>query len=124
MFITYAGGYSRLPLPAQPDVLGQAEADLASGVIDEAGYQAAADDYVREILDEMAIVQLAIVGDGGARARDRVLPWIRGLDGLAPGDVTTLPDGEPATRPVVTGDVRWPEPFSVRDWTFADQASE
>jgi 5-methyltetrahydropteroyltriglutamate--homocysteine methyltransferase len=124
MFATFAGGYSRKPLPAQPDLLGQAERDLRDGRIGEPGYRAVADDLVREILAEMAVVELAIVGDGGVRARDRVLPWIEGLEGLSAGGDTTLPDGEPASRPVVNGPVRWTRPVLVRDWQFAEGESD
>src|SRR3954468_868795 len=124
MFATFAGGYSRKPLPAQPDRLGQAEADLRAGRIDEAAYRAVADAFVEEVLDEMAVVTLGIVGDGGVRAADRSLPWIRGLDGLEAGERVVLPGGEVATHPVATGDVRWQQPVLVRDWTFASQASE
>ena len=120
MFATFAGGYSRKPLPAQPDLLGDAELALRAGRVDDAGFEAVADDYVREILAEMAVVELAIVGEGGVRSPDRVLPWIRGLEGLSVGGETTLPDGEPATRPVVLGPVRWTRPLTVRDWLFAD----
>jgi 5-methyltetrahydropteroyltriglutamate--homocysteine methyltransferase len=124
MFATFAGGYSRRPLPAQPDVLGMAEEDLAAGRIAADGYRATADAYVREILDEMAVVELGIVGEGGVRARDRALPLIDGLGGLAAGEPTVLPDGEPVTRPVVDGSVRWEAPITVRDWQFADGATE
>jgi methionine synthase II (cobalamin-independent) len=120
MFATYAGGYSRQPLPVQPDLLGQAERDLLRGEIDQVGYRQAADEFVREVLNEMAVVELGIVGEGGVRARDRILPWIAGLDGVAAGDPTTLPDGEPVTRPVVRGAVAWTRPLTVRDWQFAD----
>jgi 5-methyltetrahydropteroyltriglutamate--homocysteine methyltransferase len=109
-----------MPLPAQPDVLGQAERDLLGGQIDEATYRQAADEFVREVLNEMAVVELGIVGEGGVRARDRVVPWIEGLDGLAAGGATTLPDGEPVTRPVAGGPVTWRGPLTVRDWQFAD----
>jgi methionine synthase II (cobalamin-independent) len=124
VFATFAGGYSRRPLPAQRDVLADAERDLLEGRIDEAAYRQTADAFVREILDEMAVVELGIVGEGGVRSRDRVLPWIEGLDGVTAGEVTTLPDGEPATRPVVAGSVGWSRPISVRDWGFADEATE
>ena len=124
MFATFAGGYSRKPLPAQPDRLGQAEADLRAGRIDEAAYRAVADGFVREVLDEMATVALGIVGDGGVRAADRAVPWIRGLEGLQAGERIALPGGEVVTRPVTTGAVRWHEPVLVRDWTFAREASE
>lgn len=120
MFATFAGGYSRQPLPAQPDLLGQAERELREGQLDDVGYQAVADEFVREILAEMGVVQLSIVGEGGVRARDRVQPWIEGLDGLSVGGDTTLPDGEPVSRPVVGGPVAWVQPVSVRDWQFAD----
>ena len=72
MFATFAGGYPRKPLPAQPDRLGQAEADLRAGRIDDAAYRIVADAFVREVLDEMAVVALGIVGDGGVRSADRV----------------------------------------------------
>jgi methionine synthase II (cobalamin-independent) len=124
MFITFAGGYSRLPLPAQPDLLGQAEADLAAGRIDPAAYEAVADTVVEEVVAEMATVGASIAGDGGVRRRDRILPWIDGLTGLASGEPTTLPDGEPATRPLVTGPVTWHGPLLVRDWTFANDHSD
>ena len=120
MFATFAGGYSRKPLPAQPDVLGDAERSLHNGTLDDDGYHALADAFVREVLDEMAVVGLGIVGEGGVRAHDRIIPWIRGLDGLEAGDATTLPDGEPATRPMVTDTVRWTHPITVRDWQYAD----
>jgi 5-methyltetrahydropteroyltriglutamate--homocysteine methyltransferase len=120
MFATYAGGYSRNPLPGLPDVLGPAERDLREARIDAARYQAIADDFVREILKEMAVVQVSIVGDGGVRWPDRVLPLIDALDGLSAGGEVTLPDGEPATRPMVTGPVRWTRPITVRDWQFAN----
>jgi methionine synthase II (cobalamin-independent) len=119
MFATFAGGYSRKPLPAQPDLLGEAERDLCERRIDEGRYQAAADAFVREVLAEMAVVGLGIVGDGGARARDRTVPLIDGLGGLARGSETTLPGGEPVTRPLVEGLVRWTRPLTVRDWQFA-----
>jgi len=124
MFATFAGGYSRKPLPAQPDRLGQAEADLRAGRIDDAAYREVADAFVREVLDEMAVVTLGIVGDGGVRAADRTLPWIRGLDGLQAGERIALPGGEVVTRPVVTGTVGWQAPVLVRDWTFASGESE
>ncbi len=124
MFATFAGTYSRKPLPGLPDLLGEAERDLDEGKIDASAYEAAVDAFVTEILGEMAVLQLSIAGDGGARARDRVLPWIRGLGGLGPGDVTALPGGEPATRPRVTGPVVWTQPLTVRDWQFANDASE
>lgn len=124
MFATFAGGYPRKPLPAQPDRLGQAEADLRAGRIDEAAYREVADAFVREVLDEMAIVTLGIVGDGGVRAADRTLPWIRGLDGLQAGERVALPGGEVVTRPVVTGRVGWQQPVLVDDWTFASGESE
>jgi hypothetical protein len=124
MFATFAGGYPRKPLPAQPDRLGAAEADLRAGRIDEAAYRDVADAFVREVLDEMAVVTLGIVGDGGVRAVDRTLPWIHGLDGLQAGERVALPGGEVVTRPVVTRTVGWQEPVLVRDWTFASRESE
>jgi len=123
MFATFAGGYSRLPLTAQPDLLGEAERDLREGRIDRAAYDAVADGFVREILKEMTVVQLAMVGDGGVRARDRILPLIDGLEGLSAGEDTTLPDGEAATRPIVDGPVRWTKSLFARDWEFADNES-
>src|SRR5438132_12509535 len=120
MFATYAGGYSRKPLPAQPDLLGEAERVLRDRRLDNSGYQAVSYYYFREILNVMAVVQLSIVGDGGVRARDRALPWIQGLDGLSAGEDAVLPDGEPATRPIVTGPIRWTAPITVRDWQFAN----
>jgi 5-methyltetrahydropteroyltriglutamate--homocysteine methyltransferase len=123
MFATFAGGYSRKPLPGLPDLLGQAERDLLEGRIGQAAYEAVADEFVREILAEMGVIELGIAGDGGVRAPDRVLPWIKGLDGLSAGDATTLPGGEPVTRPVVTDrvtGVAWTRPLTVRDWRFAD----
>jgi methionine synthase II (cobalamin-independent) len=124
VFATFAGGYARGPLPAQPDLLGDAERDLRAGLIDEVAYRAVADEVVREVLAEMAVVRLGVVGDGGIRARNRVLPLIEGLDGLSAGAEAALPDGEPATRPLVTGPIRWTQPMTVRDWQFADEASE
>lgn len=124
MFATFAGGYPRKPLPAQPDRLGQAEADLRAGRIDDAAYRIVADAFVREVLDEMAVVALGIVGDGGVRSADRSVPWIRGLAGLQAGERVALADGEVVTRPVVSGGVRWHAPVLVGDWTFASQASE
>ena len=124
MFSTYAGGYSRRPLPGLPDLLGQAEQDLREGGLDAAGYQSAADEFVREILSEMAVVQVSIVGDGGVRWPDRVLPLIDGLDGLTAGGAAALPDGEPATRPIVSGPVRWTRPIAVRDWEFANAETD
>src|SRR5262245_23055298 len=123
MFATYAGAYNRKPLPGLPDRIGQAERERAEGRLDEAGYADVADALVREVLDEMAVVGRAIVGDGGGRDADRVLPWIRGLGGLAPGLPAMLPHGESVTRPNVTGPVRWTEPVTVADWRFADGAS-
>jgi 5-methyltetrahydropteroyltriglutamate--homocysteine methyltransferase len=120
LFATFAGGYSRKPLPAQPDLLGDAERRLHEGILDADGFRAIADAFVREVLDEMAVVGLGIVGDGGVRAQDRIIPWIRGLEGLEAGGLTTLPDGEAATRPLVTDTVRWTRPITVRDWQFAD----
>jgi methionine synthase II (cobalamin-independent) len=124
MFATFAGGYSRKPLPAQPDRLGQAEADLRAGRIDEAAYREVADAFVREVLDEMAVVALGIVGDGGVRAADRTLRWIGGLQGLQAGARVAVRGGEVVFRPVATGAIRWHEPVLVRDWTFAGEASE
>ncbi len=120
MFATIAGGYSRKPNPGLPDVLGDAERAARDGTLDAAGFQAIADEFVREILEEQAVVGLAIVGEGGVRARDRVLPWIDGLDGLSGGGITTLPDGESVTRPIAHGDVHWTRPVTVRDWQYAD----
>src|SRR5215210_7588921 len=119
MFATYAGTYSRKPLPAQPDRLTQAALDLVDGRIDEDAHRAVADDFVREILDEMAVVGLGVVGEGGVRFPDRALPWIRSLDGVSAGTTVVLADGEPATRPVVDGEIRWTGPVTVRDWAFA-----
>jgi len=119
LFATFAGGYSRKPLPAQPDLLGDAERRLLEGDLDADGFRAVADEFVREILGEMAVVELGIVGEGGVRAHDRIIPWIRGLEGLAAGDHTTLPDGEPATRPIAQDTVLWTRPVTVRDWQFA-----
>jgi methionine synthase II (cobalamin-independent) len=128
MFATFAGGYSRKPNPGLPDVLGEAEPRVRDGSLDEAGYRAVADDFVREIVKEQEIIGLAIVGEGGVRAPDRTQPLIDGLEGVTRGEPTTLPDGEPATRPVVgdrgPGGIRWVRPISVRDWEFADEVSE
>ena len=116
MFATFAGGYSRKPLPAQPDVLGDAEQSHREGHLDDVGLRSVRDDFVREILDEMRVVGLGIVGDGGVREPDRVTPWIRGLEGLAVGAATTWPDGEPATRPAVDGLPRWTRPVRTLCW--------
>lgn len=124
MFATFAGGYSRKPLPAQPDLLGDAERGVRDGQLDAAGFKAVADEFVREILAEMAVVGVAIVGEGGVRARNRILPWIEGLDGLSDGGDATLPDGEPASRPIVRGPVRWTRPVAVQDWQFAAAESD
>src|SRR5689334_3481005 len=111
MFATFAGGYSRRPNPGLDDILREVDAGRLPTT--------AADAFVREIVAEQATVGLHIGGDGGVRLPDRVLPLIRGLTGLAPGDATTFPDGEAATRPVVTGPVGWTAPISVADWEFA-----
>jgi hypothetical protein len=115
MFATFAGGYSRRPNPGLDDILREVDAGRLPTT--------AADAFVREIVAEQATVGLHIGGDGGVRLPDRVLPLIRGLTGLAPGDGTTFPDGEAATRPVVTGPVGWTAPISVADWEFAADAS-
>src|SRR2546430_16233744 len=119
LFATFAGGYSRKPLPAQPDLLGHAERRLLEGDLDADGFRAVADEFVREILGEMAVVELGIVGEGGVRAHDRIIPWIRGLEGLAAGGHTTFPDGEPASRPISPVAVLLRRPASVRDWPIA-----
>ncbi len=124
MFATIAGAYSRKPLPAQPDVLGDAERDLDAGRLDAAGFRSVADDVVREVLHEMEVVGLAVVGDGGVRTRDRALPWIEGLAGLRAGPAATLPDGEAVTRPVMESPITRPAPVTVRDWQFAAEQSE
>jgi methionine synthase II (cobalamin-independent) len=124
VFATFAGGYSRLPNPGLPDLLGDAERAVAEGRLSRDGYEAVADEFVREILAEMAVVQLAIVGEGGVRARDRVLPWIDGLGGLSAGGAATLPGGERVTRPAVDGPIRWVRPVTVRDWQFANGESD
>jgi len=124
VFATFAGGYSRKPLPGLPDVLGDAGRDLREGRLDDAGYQAVADAFVREIIAEQHVVQLGIVGEGGVRARDRVLPWINGLTGLSAAREILLPDGESATQPIVTGPVTWLHPVTVRDWEVADAGAD
>ncbi len=124
MFATFAGGYSRRPNPGLDDTLANAERAGREGRLDDADSQATADAFVREILEEQAVVQLSIVGEGGVRARDRVLPLIHGLDGLSAGQTIALPDGEAATRPIVDGPVQWTRPIHVRDWQFADAESE
>jgi 5-methyltetrahydropteroyltriglutamate--homocysteine methyltransferase len=124
MFATFAGGYNRKPLPGLPDDLGEAEIALREGRLDEDGYRDAADAFVREILGEMAVVKLSMVGEGGVRAPDRVLPLIRGIGGLSDGGPATLPDGEPVTRPLVTGFIDWRGPIHVRDWEFAAGETE
>src|SRR4051794_22469245 len=124
MFATFAGGYNRKPNIGLDDFLGQAERDLAAGPIDEAGYERVADDFVREILDEMAVVGVQIGGDGGVRAPDRVLPWITGLHGVSAGEPAVLPGGEAVTRLIVEGSPRWTRPLFVRDWTFADASTD
>ena len=93
--------------------MGDADRDLESGRIDAAGHRAVEDDFVREILTEQGVVELAIVSDGGVRLRDRVLPWIAGLSGLAAGEETSLPDGERVTRPRLVGQVQWTAPVLV-----------
>ena len=124
MFATYAGGYSRRPLPGKPDVLGAADRDLASGAIDDAAHRSIGDAFVREVVREMEVVALGIVGDGAVRAADRTLPLIRGLTGLTPGGEGALPDGEPVTIPIVTGPVTWREPIHVENWRFVNQETE
>jgi methionine synthase II (cobalamin-independent) len=124
MFATFAGGYSRRPNPGLEDVLRDAETAVREGRLDEAGLRDVADGFVREVLEEQAVVQLAIVGEGGVRAPDRVLPLIHGLAGLAAGEATTLPDGEAATRPIVTGPIHWTASIHARDWEFADGESD
>ena len=124
MFATFAGGYSRKPNPGLPDVLGDAERGVREGSLDATGYQAVADAFVREILEEQAVVGLAFLGEGGIRTRDRVLPWINGLHGLSAGGDASLPDGEPATRPIADREVRWTHPVTVRDWEFADAETD
>jgi methionine synthase II (cobalamin-independent) len=123
MFATFAGGYSRRPNPGLDDVLAAAEAGRAAGILSEAEARAAADEFVREIIKEQAVVGLHIGGDGGVRLPDRVLPLIRGLGGLAPGEAMTFPDGEAATRPLVRGSVTWTDPITVADWEFAADAT-
>jgi methionine synthase II (cobalamin-independent) len=124
MFATFAGGYSRRPNPGLDDVLGRVDEGLAAGRLSAAEARAAADAFVREIVAEQATVGLHIGGDGGVRLPDRVLPLIRGLRGLAPGEAMTFPDGEAATRPLVEGAVSWTAPITVADWTFAADASD
>lgn len=124
MFATYAGGYARGPLPRQPDRLGDADRDLATGAIDAQAHRAIADAFVREIVREMEVVELGIVGDGAVRAADRALPLITGLDGLRAGPQANLPDGERVTSPVATGPVTWRAPITVRDWEFVNRETE
>jgi len=124
MFATLAGAYSRKPLPAQPDVLADAERDLAAGRLDEAGLRAVTDGLVREVLHEMEVVGLGVIGDGGVRTPDRALPWIDGLGGLRAGDPATLPDGETVTRPIVEDEISRPGPVTLRDWQFAAGQSD
>jgi hypothetical protein len=124
VFATFAGGYSRRPNPGLDDVMTDADSRLLDGSLDPADGQEIADGFVREILLEMAVVGLSIVGEGGVRSRDRVLPLIRGLDGVSAGETIALPDGEPVTRPVVKGPVRWTRPMTTRDWQFADAETD
>lgn len=124
MFATFAGGYSRRPNPGLDDVLGEADAGLAAGRLSPAEARAAADQFIREIVNEQATVGLHVGGDGGVRHRDRVLPLIGGLAGLAAGEAITFPDGEAATRPLVTGPVTWTGPITVADWEFAADVTD
>lgn len=124
MFATFAGGYSRRPNPGLDDVLGMADSGLAAGTLSADDARAAADGFVTEIVREQAIVGLHVGGDGGVRTRDRVLPLIEGLTGLAAGEAMTFPDGESATRPIVTGPVTWTGPITVAGWEFAADVSD
>ena len=124
MFATYAGGYSRGPLPAQPDVVADAERAFAEGRLDAEGLRAVRDALVAEVVREMEVVGLGIAGDGGVRRPDRIVPLIDGLAGLRSGGETRLPDGERVTRPLVTGPVAWREPITVADWAFVNRETE
>src|SRR5437870_12828481 len=123
MFATLAGAYSRKPLPAQPDVLADAERDLAAGRLDRAGLRAVTDGMVREVLHEMEVVGLGVIGDGGVRTPDRALPWIDGLGGLRAGAPATLPDGETVTRPTLENGIRRRRPAPSRAGQFAPAQS-
>jgi methionine synthase II (cobalamin-independent) len=124
MFATFAGGYSRRPNPGLDDVMGAVDRGLADGSLDAAEAGRMTDEFVREIIKEQAVVGLHVGSPGGVRWPDRVRPLIEGLTGLAAGEATTFPDGETATRPVVTGAVAWTAPITVADWEFAADASD
>jgi methionine synthase II (cobalamin-independent) len=123
VFVTFAGGYNRGANPGLDDTLAAADRAVADGRIDAAGHRDVEDEFVREILKEQGIVGVSVIGEGGVRDTDRVLPLIKGLSGLTAGEVTHLPGGECVTRPVVAGEVRWTQPMTVRDWDFASDGA-
>jgi len=119
MFATFAGGYSELPLPAQPDLLGQAERDLA-GVDSTPPGTGPCRRFVREIPGRDGRHRIGIVGDGRRTVAGSGAAWIHGLAGLELGGDATLPDGEPVLDPVATGGHPLGWPVTVPDSNSRD----
>ena len=120
MFASIASTYPREPLPGQPDLVAEAETQLAAGTIDEAAHTAALDAFVREVMAEQEDAGLGVLTDGSVRWSDPLVPLVPGLAGLKAGPVI---DGFEArihvTRPDITGDIVWREPIFLPAWSFA-----
>jgi methionine synthase II (cobalamin-independent) len=73
---------------------------------------------------EQARAGLGLVGDGGARHPDRLVPLIEGLRGLVAAGSALLPTGERVTQPAVRGAIGWEHPMTLGAWAFAAGLSE
>lgn len=124
MFACLASDYPREPRAGEPDVLADADGQLAAGEIDAGQHLEIVRGFAATVLAEQESAGLGVHTDGSLTHDDRLRTLVQGLGGTSTDTSLTLPDGATASAPRFVDAPAWTGPITLDDWRWADEHSE
>jgi methionine synthase II (cobalamin-independent) len=119
MFASLAADYPREPRTGEPDIIVDADRQLAAGEITQAAHLDVVRAFAKVVIAEQEIAGLAILSDGDVTRMDRLMALVTGLGGVSTDRVVTLPDGASVRAPRFDRAPAWNDPITLDDWEWA-----
>jgi methionine synthase II (cobalamin-independent) len=124
LFATLAADYPREPRAGEPDLLGDADRQLAAGEITAEEQHTRILEFLSIVLKEQELSGMAMLTDGDLAHEDRLHRFVAGLGGTSTDRAVALPDGATVRAPRFDDPVAWAGPITVDAWLWADRATD